>query len=136
MFSGHIMKLKNVCHVRHALTDDNPGPTHDIISRRTPRKIRIPTLTLRVAEPLYCNDMAQLNKSFIFASENATAIRNACVYPLVNSWFVPFQRFINAHYRRANVTKNFPYNLTNLYLPKWTMNAYANVIHAIFRYKS
>lgn len=42
------------------------------------------------------------------------------LYPLVNPWFAfPFRRFINAHCRHANVTKNFPYDLTDLYLRKW-----------------
>lgn len=49
-----------------------------------------------------------------------------CLHPPFGQtpWFAPFRRFINAHCRRANVIKNFPYDLTNLYYRKWSMGKY------------
>lgn len=52
MFGERIMKVKNICRVRHVLTNNNSGSTYDIIYLRSPRKIRIP---YALADPLYCD---------------------------------------------------------------------------------
>lgn len=117
------MKMKNVCHVRHVLTDDNSGSTHDIIFRiPLQNPLVIYPMHYDVVDSSYCDGATQLNKSFVLARESAMAIRNACVYPLVNFWFAPSPRFINAHCRRANVNQKFSVRFNGfVFVPKWTV---------------
>lgn len=93
-----------------------PGPP-TILYLRSPRKIRISVP--RIRRTMTVDAIKQKLRS---RRENAIP---KCLHPPFGQppWFAPFRRFINAHCLRANVTKNFPYDLTNLYCRKWSMGS-------------
>lgn len=112
VLAGRIMKMKNICHDRHDPTDGSTtlylGSLH---------KIRVPYMHYSSV----ANPSTQLNKSFALAGK-ARRYEMSAFLPFGQppSGYSPFCRFINAHRRRASVTKNFPYDLTKLYFRKRT----------------